>query len=257
MIVHPDQRTVLPLDFEPIVKSNGDKKNDCERNAAKRLLLAIHQLYSRQFVVLEDALAANGPHIQTLIGYGIDFIINIKPMGNAPLFETMHKHFLIGEVTEEEVKLDDGTGRGYRFAADLALNASHPDTRVNMIEYWEVDKNGEVTLDMSWITNLVITRENLYEIVRVARTRWKVGEVGDRARSYRLPASPRPYLRKAEGAAPSAYSPIDYGAQRDPVSERPQRGDVSRKLWHGSLVRGSSGDHALAKRLRLPRVRRY
>ncbi len=173
VIVHPDQKTVLPLDFEPIVKSDGDKKNDCERCAAKRLRQSIHQLYSRQFIVLEDALAANGPHIQALVGYGMDFIINIKPAGNAPLFETMHERFLLGEVTEAEDKLDDGTGRGYRFAADLPLYASHPELGVNMIEYWEEDKNGKVTLGMSWITNLEITRENVFDIVRAAKTRWK------------------------------------------------------------------------------------
>ncbi len=97
MIVHPYQKTVLPLDFEPIVKSDGDTKNDCERNAAKRLLPAINQLYSnRPFTVLEDALAPNGPHIQLLIDYGMDFIINIKPVGNASLFEEMHKRFVLG-----------------------------------------------------------------------------------------------------------------------------------------------------------------
>jgi hypothetical protein len=177
VIVHPDQKTVLPLDFEPIVKSDGDTKNDCERNAAKRLLRAINQLYSnRPFTVLEDALAANGPHIQTLFGYDMDFIINIKPVGNASLFEEMHKRFVLGEVTENEARLADGSGRGYRFAADLPLNASHPNTRVNMIEYWEVDKVDpeKVTLNMSWITNMEITRENVFDIVRAARTRWKV-----------------------------------------------------------------------------------
>ncbi|ASJ72269.1 hypothetical protein [Granulosicoccus antarcticus] len=86
VIVDSEKKSVLPLDFEPIVKSDGDKKNDCERSAAKRLLLAINQQYcNRPFVVLEDALAANDPHIQTLIGYGMDFIINTKPVGNAPL----------------------------------------------------------------------------------------------------------------------------------------------------------------------------
>lgn len=177
VIVHPDQKTVLPLDFEPIVKSDGDTKNDCERNAAKRLLLAINQLYSnRPFIVLEDALAANGPHIQALMGYGMEFIINIKPVGNASLFEVMHDRFLLGQVTEDEERRVDGSGRGYRFAADLPMNASHPDTRVNMIEYWEVDKKDpeKVTLNMSWVTNLEVTRENVYEIVRAARTRWKI-----------------------------------------------------------------------------------
>ena len=30
VIVHTSQKTVLPLDFEPIVNGDGDKKNDCE-----------------------------------------------------------------------------------------------------------------------------------------------------------------------------------------------------------------------------------
>ena len=106
----------------------------------------------------------------------MDFIITIKLAGNASLFQVMHERFLLGEVTELEQTRDDGSGCGYRFAAGLALNASHPDIRVNMIEYWETDKNdsGKVTLNMSWITSLEITRESAFEIVRATRTRWIV-----------------------------------------------------------------------------------
>lgn len=35
-IVHPDLREVIPLAPEPIIKQDGDNKNDCERNASKR-----------------------------------------------------------------------------------------------------------------------------------------------------------------------------------------------------------------------------
>ena len=38
VVVHPEQREVFPLAPEPIVKDDGATKNDCERNAAKRLL---------------------------------------------------------------------------------------------------------------------------------------------------------------------------------------------------------------------------
>ena len=173
-IVHPDQKTVLPLDFEPIVKSDGDKKNDCERNAGKRLLNAIHQQYTkRRFIVLEDALAANAPHIQTLVEYGMDYIINIKPAGNASLFEQMHGRFQQGNVVEHEEKLADGTVRGYRFAADFALNNSHPDIRVNMLEYWVVDKKQKTT-NFSWITSLPITVDNVHEIACAGRKRWSI-----------------------------------------------------------------------------------
>jgi len=181
VIVHPEQKTVLPMDFEPIVKSDGDKKNDCERNASKRLLAAINQGYSkRKFIVLEDALAANAPHIQLLMDCDMDFIINIKPVGNASLFDAMHERFLLKQVTEGEQTQSDGSARGYRFAADMPLNASHPNIRVNMIEYWEVDKLDpeKVTLNMSWITNLQISPENVFDIVQAARTRWKVENEG-------------------------------------------------------------------------------
>ena len=67
-------------------------------------------------------MGANGPHIQLLIDYGMDFIINIKPVGNASLFEEMHKRFVLGEVTEDEERLVDGSGLCYRFAADLPMS---------------------------------------------------------------------------------------------------------------------------------------
>ena len=37
-VVHPDHKQVIPLAPEPIIKQDGDNKNDCERNAGKRLL---------------------------------------------------------------------------------------------------------------------------------------------------------------------------------------------------------------------------
>jgi hypothetical protein len=38
VIVHPEQKGVIPLAPEPITRQDGATKNDCERNAAKRLL---------------------------------------------------------------------------------------------------------------------------------------------------------------------------------------------------------------------------
>jgi len=37
-IVHPHMTTVIPLAPEPIIKQDGEAKNDCERNAAKRFM---------------------------------------------------------------------------------------------------------------------------------------------------------------------------------------------------------------------------
>ena len=45
VIVHPERSAVLPLEFEPILKQDGEQKNDCARNAAKRLCLTLHETH--------------------------------------------------------------------------------------------------------------------------------------------------------------------------------------------------------------------
>ena len=68
VLVHPQRREVLPVVApEAIVKSDGRKKNDCERNAAKRLLTELRREHPHLgLVVVEDGLASNGPHIRLL-----------------------------------------------------------------------------------------------------------------------------------------------------------------------------------------------
>jgi len=63
-IIHPDRREVIPFMPEPIVKQDGTTKNDCERNAAKRFLVTLRQDHPHlNFIVTEDSLSANAPHI--------------------------------------------------------------------------------------------------------------------------------------------------------------------------------------------------
>lgn len=175
-IVHPEHKRALPLDFEPITRHDGNTKNDCERNAGKRLLHSIREQYpDRKFVVLEDALAANGPHIRELIHHQMDFIIGAKPGSNASLFEEVFERMNRSQCIESAP--DDlnakGLSCGYRFTNNIALNESNPDLFVNFIEYWEFDKKGKQTI-FSWVTNLPISAENAYEIAQAGRTRWKV-----------------------------------------------------------------------------------
>ena len=66
-LVHPDHSHVLPLALQPIIKQDGTNKNDCERNAVKRLLKHTRQAHPQmKFIVVEDGLASNGPHIRQL-----------------------------------------------------------------------------------------------------------------------------------------------------------------------------------------------
>lgn len=42
-----------------------------------------------------------------------------------------------------------------------------------MIEYWKEDKKGKQR-NYSWITNLSIDTQNAFEIIKLARTRWRI-----------------------------------------------------------------------------------
>src|SRR2546429_7237460 len=71
-IIHPDVRAVIPLMPEPIVKQDGTDKNDCERNAAKRFVAKLHQDHPHlKFIITEDSLSSNAPHIETLQAHGL------------------------------------------------------------------------------------------------------------------------------------------------------------------------------------------
>jgi hypothetical protein len=84
VLVHPDFKEVIPLAPEPIQKQDGSTKNDCERNAARRLLQKIRREHPRlKLIVVEDGLASNGPHVRDLIEYGMHFLLGVKPGDHA------------------------------------------------------------------------------------------------------------------------------------------------------------------------------
>ena len=63
-IVHPDFAEVIPFAPEAIIKQDRETKNDCERNAAKRLLEKLRQDHPHlRLIIIEDGLSSNAPHI--------------------------------------------------------------------------------------------------------------------------------------------------------------------------------------------------
>ena len=53
------------------------------------------------------------------------------------------------------------------------LNESNPDELVNVLEYWEIHPKGKVQ-HFSWITDFLLTRDNVWDIMRGGRARWKI-----------------------------------------------------------------------------------
>ena len=72
------------------------------------------------------------------------------------------------DIEEEKGKLHQ-----FHFANGLSLNKSHIDMKVNIIEYMETKPNGKETR-FSWVTNIPITKENVYQLMQGGRARWKI-----------------------------------------------------------------------------------
>lgn len=171
-IIHPDYAEVVPLCPEPIIKQDGTAKNDCERNAAKRFLAHLREDYPRvPFIIVEDALSANAPHIRELQHHRLHFILGVKPGDHAYLFDYVAQAHARGETTEFE-RQRSGVTQRFRFLNDVPLNASNPDVRVNFLEYWEIQ--GDQIQHFTWITDFVITSANAPTLMRGGRARWKI-----------------------------------------------------------------------------------
>ena len=121
-IVHPDKETVIPLAPEPIIKQDGQAKNDCERNAAKRFMAQLRADYPDEpFIITEDALSANAPHIRELQKYNLHFILGVKAGDHIFLFEQVEQAHQAGQTTEYEVTRKGVTHR-FRFINQVPLN---------------------------------------------------------------------------------------------------------------------------------------
>lgn len=172
-IVHPDCKEVIPVFPEPIEKQDGTSKNDCERNASKRFLEKFRQVHPHLgVIVIEDGISANAPHIQELRKHGMHFILGVKPGDHAFLFAQVEQAARAGKITEYRVKIDRVTHR-FRFHNQVGLNKSNQDVVVNFLEYWEIQDDGS-TQHFSWVSDFEISRENVFQLMRGGRARWKI-----------------------------------------------------------------------------------
>ena len=173
-IIHPEQRAVIPLMPEPIMNRDGTDKNDCERNAAKRFVAKLRQDHPHlQFIVTEDSLSSNAPHIEILQDYDLHYILGVKEGDHASLFQQVQAAEHAGRVTAYE-RHDRAAGlvHRFRFLNDVPLNASHAEVRVNFLEYWEMGQ--DKVQHFSWITDLRVTTRNVFHLMRGGRARWKI-----------------------------------------------------------------------------------
>lgn len=173
-IIHPDHKEVIPFLPEFIMKGDGQTKNDCERNAAKRFLEKLKQDHPRLgLIITEDALSSNAPHVHEIQRLGYHFILAVKPGDHDFLFKAHDQAVKKGKTIEVITEDEAGVIHYLRFVNGLPLNASNSDLLVNFLEYFESTDN-KILYHNSWITDFTINRENAFQIMRGGRARWKM-----------------------------------------------------------------------------------
>ena len=172
VLVHPDHREVFPIASEAIQKQDGNSKNDCELNAAKRLLDQLQIYYKDQpMVIIEDALYANEPHLERILANAWDFIVSVKPASHETLFKHFEERKNRGQV-KKLIQNKTGIDHHFYWINNVPLNGKG-NVRVNLLYYEEHQAKGKVKR-WTWVTSLVLNAHSVFAIMRAARARWKI-----------------------------------------------------------------------------------
>lgn len=172
VLVHPDQKQVIPFAPEPILKQDGATKNDCEMNAVKRLIPALRTDHPfLKITLLGDSLFAKAPIINLAKSHGMGFIFNAKPGDHKALFLAFEDADSIGAVSSLKIT-QDGISHEFRFINELPINESNPDVLVNFLLYTE--SKPDRTTTFSWVTDLNLSNENVFKIMKGGRARWRI-----------------------------------------------------------------------------------
>jgi len=139
---------------EPIIQQDGNNKNDCERNAVRRLLKLVRKLHPKlKCIVIEDGLSSNDPHIADLIETNSPFILGAKPGNYTYLSKnpaTLNEIGLAQTLSSEPTAIT--LAPQTQWHDHLQVNASHKDLAVKSIEYKEFSADGPIAKRFSWVT---------------------------------------------------------------------------------------------------------
>jgi hypothetical protein len=173
-IVCPGIKQVIPLAPEPIQNSDGTTKQDCEINAGKRIIKKIRTTHPKLKIIIGgDGLYSKQPFIDDLKKNRMSFILVAKPDDHKILLEWF-SDFKKMKATEQ-LELIDSKGRRhlYEWVNDIPLNGTKDADNVNYFEY-SIFKGDKRNYRNSWVTDISISKNNIVELVKGGRARWKI-----------------------------------------------------------------------------------
>jgi hypothetical protein len=124
-LAHPTAKKPIPLLLEEIRREDGKEKQDCEFNAARRLIPRLVKQHPHlDLVFVGDGLFSKIPMIMLIMASGASYILVAKPTDHVALEENLKGLRLCGGVERLEIVSKDKRRRVYEWSCDVELNGS-------------------------------------------------------------------------------------------------------------------------------------
>ncbi len=172
----PGIAQVIPLMPEEIRNTDGHEKQDCEVNAAKRLIPAMKKDHPRlKLIIVGDGIYSKQPMIEEVVDKEWSYIFVARPDDHA----VMYRH-LENVPMRQKTVVDEKNGKThvYEWSNCVPLNGNKETVTVNYFRYKIVstdkDGNEKITYRNYWVTDIEIGEDNIEQLVKCGRCRWKI-----------------------------------------------------------------------------------
>jgi hypothetical protein len=177
VLVKPGRHEVLALMPEMIVNQDGQIKQDCEQNAAKRWLSKQH-FAPKSVTILGDDLYAHEPLCRQIsLESQQSFIFVAKPDSHLHLYDWLDYSTTINAIEHWQERRWNGRHHElwcYRWINQAPLTAASDALRVNWVELTITHADSAAILyHNTWVTNHPLSRDSVSQIAAAGRARWK------------------------------------------------------------------------------------
>jgi hypothetical protein len=179
VIVSPNIEQVISLDPEFITPQDGHKKQDCETNAAKRWIERHAGIFEKgKVTLLGDDLFSRQPMCELAIKQNFHYIFVCLPESHPTLYEWVRRLDELGEVQYYQERHRQGKEwflYNYRWKNQILLRDMEPSIETNWLELIIIrEKDQKTIFKNNWITDHLVTANNVVEVAQAGRARWKV-----------------------------------------------------------------------------------
>ena len=169
---------IFPLDAEPILNRDGTTKQDCELNAAKRLLPRLRREHPKlPILLLGDAIYAHEPLLGDVDRLAMRYLLVVKEGSQPETFDWVNDLDQRGEWVEHGSWTEGPLAKRRYFEYRICRQVPVSEKRAawgTFLEVWERDRAGKVVYHNSWLTDVDVTRATVEEVFWLGRGRWKI-----------------------------------------------------------------------------------